>query len=257
MHRYDELEKLYYRRKIKKYSLIFSLFLIILSTLYYFQFYLLKKNQPEQDIKFNIKKITLNKKDDNTISAEDKNISNPVKKETNHIAGLSKKSNTVSKEFKKEVNASKKDSNKKSLTPNLSFVVPHINPESVKKETEKTDVKKQIVKKTQKPTVKLPQIKEEKINIKELIASFNKEPKYDTAMVISKYYFDKNDLKNAKLWALKANNIDPSKYQSWKMFALILIKKNDKIKAKEVLQIYLNDYGDNDEIYKLLRSIDE
>jgi hypothetical protein len=41
------------------------------------------------------------------------------------------------------------------------------------------------------------------------------------------------------------------------MFALILIKKKNKAKAKEVLNIYLNDYGYNDEINKLLRSLDE
>jgi len=257
MHRYDELEKLYYKSKVKKYSLIFLFFLIILSILYYFQFHLFKKTKRVQDIKFNIKKITINKKNDYTISVKDKNISAVAKNKKNDITGLSKKPNTALKEHKKEVNTSKKISNKKSLTPNLSFVVPHINPESIKKETEKTEVKKQVIKKTQKSTVALPQIKEEKLNIKELIESFNKEPKYDTAMVVSKYYFDKNDLENAKLWALKANNIDPSKYQSWKMFALILLKKNDKIKAKEVLKTYLDDYGDNKEINELLRSIDE
>jgi len=250
MHRYDELEKLYYRRKIKKYFIIFLLFLIILSSLYYFQFYLSKKNQPEQDIKFNIKKITVNNKD-NIITVADKNISHAVKKEKNHITGLSKKINTVSKESKKEVNASKKE------TPNLSFVLPRIDPESEKNETKKNDVKKPVIKKTQESSVKLPQIKEEKINIKELIASFNKEPRYDIAIVISKYYFDKNNLQNAKLWALKANSINPSKYQSWKMFAMILLKKNDKIKAKEVLKTYINDYGENKEVKKLLRSIDE
>jgi predicted Zn-dependent protease len=68
---------------------------------------------------------------------------------------------------------------------------------------------------------------------------------------------EEKDYSNAKLWALKANNIDPSKYQSWKMFAFILLKKNDKIKARKILKVYLNDYGDNDEIYKLLRSLDE
>ena len=103
----------------------------------------------------------------------------------------------------------------------------------------------------------IPSIKEESVNVEKLISTFQKHPSYEVAMIISQYFFNKRDYKKAKIWALKANNIDPSKYQSWKMFATILIKKNDKINAKEVLKVYLNDYGDNDEIYKLLRSIDE
>ena len=75
--------------------------------------------------------------------------------------------------------------------------------------------------------------------------------------MISKYYFSHQDYNNAESWALKANNMDPSKYQSWKMFALILLKKHQKNKAKKVLSIYLDDYGNNEEIEKLLRSIDE
>jgi hypothetical protein len=61
----------------------------------------------------------------------------------------------------------------------------------------------------------------------------------------------------AKLWALRANSINPDRFESWKIFAIILIKRNEKAKAKEVLQTYLNDYGQNEEIQKLLRSIDE
>ncbi|WP_024787894.1 hypothetical protein [Lebetimonas sp. JH369] len=102
-----------------------------------------------------------------------------------------------------------------------------------------------------------PLIIEEKVNINDLIKSYNQNPDYDIAIQISNLYLNKNMLDLAKLWALKANNLSPSKYESWKIFAIILLKKNQKQKAKEVLKTYLNDYGDNEKIEKLLRSIDE
>ncbi|GAB6073902.1 hypothetical protein [Nautilia lithotrophica] len=259
MHRYDELEKLYYKNKIKKYSLIiFLVILVIFIGWFFYQNYTSsKKTDKETKINIDFKKIT-----NQTKSIK----SNIIKKDIN----LTSKENIKNNDQNKTKTTSKIDTSleknktekKESITPNLSFVIPEI------KEENKTN--KRIIKKTQikeknrkiKEITKqnkqiIPTIKEEQINITELIKSFNKHPSYDTAIVISRYYYNNNELKNAKLWALKANNIDPAKYESWKMFALILLKKNDKIKAKEVLKIYLNDYGDNDEIYKLLRSIDE
>lgn len=270
MHRYDELEKMYYRNKIKKYTFITISVLFLAAGTYFGIDYLSKPKQNKTpEIKVDFKKIT-NTKPDNGL--KDKNITvnekkAVVKTENKKPVETTVKKNNTEKKHQKIV---KKQANSESLTPNLSFVVPKIKPndinaakEPVQKLQKTQVVKKETPKKKDKVTTVsnniqvIPQIKEETINIKDLIKAFNKEPSYDTAIVISNYYYNKNDLANAKLWALKANNIDPSKYQSWKMFALILLKKNDKIKAKEVLKIYLNDYGNNDEIYKLLRSIDE
>ncbi|ACM92879.1 conserved hypothetical protein [Nautilia profundicola AmH] len=268
MHRYDELEKLYYKNKIKKYIFLSVTVLILIILGVYSYKILNNKNKKDNTPKINVdfKKITANNIDSN--KSIEKNVKKISKKETkNEIKEYNK--STVTHTVKKELDQNKTKVKTNNQTPNLSFVVPKIKEDdTLKQENKQTTPQKPVqIKKTSSVNKKtenktdnikvIPIIKEEKININELVASFNKEPKYDTAMVISKYYFDKNDYKNAKLWALKANNIDPSKYESWKMFALILLKKNDKIKAKEVLKIYLNDYGENDEIYKLLRSIDE
>jgi len=261
MHRYDELEKLYYKNKIKKYAIIFILFIIAFFTgLFLYKTYLMsnKKTQETKKIDVNFKKI-INQK---TIIKTDKIIENEKKSRVKvEIKNKDNNQNSTKTFLSKNISA-EKTSNKKKAIPNLSFVIPEIKDfNKTKDETKHTKAPVKNKEKPKKEEVKnkktVPEIKEEQINIIELIKSFNKRPSYDTAMVVSRYYFKNNDLKNAKLWALKANNIDPSKYESWKMFALILLKKNDKIKAKEILKIYLNDYGDNDEIYKLLRSIDE
>jgi len=241
MHRYEELEKLYYKKKFRKYFLIATFVFAGAGVLVYYYSSVSDKKAQEKIEEINQKlKVKFNAAQ----KGNDKNIS--VKK----VA-------VVKKTEKKPVIRQKPVEEKKkseSLTPNLSFVIPKIKEDEPKKTAHVTK-KTEEIKKEPKNTISV--IKEQSVNVKDLISSFKKEPKYDTAMVISKYYYNKKDYKNAKLWALKANSIDPSKYQSWKMFAMILIKKNDKIKAKEVLKIYLNDYGDNEEIYKLLRSIDE
>jgi hypothetical protein len=257
MHRYDELEKLYYKNKIKKYLYVMmSLFIAVLILFW-------TKNTIKNKEKKPVFK-SVNIADISDVAVVDSNIS--AKKEKNKTA-----KNTVKQTIKQTI--SEKTEKKHSSVPHLSFVLPHIDDTAVKTnksanvKPENTKTKKSVstqkTEKIQKQTtnnkkiVVFPVIKEQKIDVKQLIKSFNAEPKYDTAIVISKYYYNKLDLINAKLWALKANSINPGNYQSWKMFAMILIKKNDKIQAKKVLKTYLNDYGDNDEIKKLLRSIDE
>jgi len=253
MHRYDELEKLYYRNKIKKFSIILIMLFLISGSCFVYKNYFIENKKKNAKIKFDFKKIT----------TQDKPAKSNIIKDENKTSKINIKSQETNNTGKvKSIFVKKNISQKReSLTPNLSFVIPqikdfnetnHINRQSVKKNLNSGN--NSIKNKTNK---EIPIIKEKQINITELIQSFNKKPSYDTAIIISKYYFNNNDLKNAKLWALRANNINPAKYESWEMFALILLKKNDKIKAKEVLRIYLNDYGENDEIYKLLRSINE
>jgi hypothetical protein len=154
--------------------------------------------------------------------------------------------------------------NNNSTTPKLTFIVPDIKtkPKEIKQSDKKQPISHpNIVKNKEDKKIKNETsntfIKEKSADIKNLIDTFKKAPSYDIAIMISKYYLARKDYDNAKLWAIKANNMEPSKYQSWKMFALILLKKNKKNKAKNVLSIYLDDYGNNEEIEKLLRSIDE
>jgi tetratricopeptide (TPR) repeat protein len=270
MHRYEELEKLYYRNKIKKYTYIVVLFAVLSAVFFAGKDYFSKyKNQKNVKINVDFKKITsentaVNKIKDNNVSKV--SVAKKTLKKNKNI-----KNHTVTAAVKKPV-TDEKSSKAASLTPNLSFVVPKItqNNQNIKNSasnvqqeinTSQNETNKSVTsKKTEQIKVQVqnePKIKMGVINVKEMINSFNQSPDYDTAIAIANYYYFKNNLDKAKLWALKANNINPSKYQSWKIFALILLKKNDKIKAKEVLNIYLNDYGSNDQIYKLLRSIDE
>ena len=99
-------------------------------------------------------------------------------------------------------------------------------------------------------------IKEEKIDEKYLLKKFNSSPTFDNAILVSTYYFKQNNLEKAKEWALKANSIDAANYQSWEMFAKILLKKHQKDKAKKVLKAYIQNYGYNENIKNLLRSIE-
>ena len=248
MHRYDELEKLYYKNKIKKYLIIFFLFILVL--LFFFYLYKLsnyeKKTPNNTSLKIKEQKTANKNSDINTSVKVHHEVKNPLKKEKVKENNLSKNKNN--KIIKKE---------KSTSVPNFSFALPNIKyvPQKQKQQN-KPSKTKTVGRQTQKMKT-FPVIKEENLNIVDVIQAFNKNPKYDTAILISKYFFNKKDYKNAKLWALKANNIDPSKPESWKIIAFILLKKNDKIKAREILKIYLNDYGDNEEINKLLRSIDE
>ncbi len=244
MHRYDELEKLYYKNKIKKYILLVLTIIFLVIAVYS-----LSECFTAKPVN---KKITQN----NVQETNDTSLKNNI---GTHKLMLPK--NKV-----KNNKHNKTNNTNKKLIPSLTFTIPQIKETEIKKNKKQNNIgHKQKNKNSEKnKTVKqkpkiivMPVIREEKINVKDLIKSFNAEPKYDTAIIVSKYFFNKNDFSNAKLWALKANNINPSKYQSWKMFARILLKKNDKIHAREVLKTYLSDYGDNDEIKKLLRSIDE
>ena len=237
MHRYEELEILYHKKKIRKVVLI--IVLIITAFLSIFS-------------------LTHNKQKNYTNNEKNKTKSIKTSKKMNNQKTPKKKAMTFTV-YKLEQNKQ----NSSSSTPMLTFRVSKIQPITNKLKNDKkkqlSDQKKvnKLVKKNNFETSANSFIKEKSIDIKKLINSFNKTPNYDIAMMISRYYFTHKNYNKAKAWALKANNIDPSKYQSWKMFALILLKKNQKDKAKKVLSIYLDDYGNNEEIEKLLRSIYE
>ena len=240
MHKYERLEKIYYKKKILKIFFIFAVVLAIIGIIF------LLKNI--QNTRANIKQKTAIEK--KKLQKNDVNKSkNKKKEEIKEVKKLIKKTEKVKAEKKETKN-------------DLSFIIPLINVEdkktheenNTKKEIKKTVKKSEKVKKIDKPKTL---IVEEKMNIKDLINSFNQNPDYETAIQISNYYLNKNKFNLAKLWALKANNINPSKADSWKIFAIILIKQKKLNKAKEVLEIYLNDYGENPEIKKLLRSINE
>ena len=237
MHKYERLEKIYYKKRYLKIFFVISVFLVTVGIGLFFKN--TKKSEP-------VKKTVSEKK-----------VKKSIKKDLN--VSENKKRVEIKKEIKKK--DVKKENNKiqTEVKSSLSFTLPLIKIDENKrpnKPKKNLNVKNNTkIKKTLSP--KKPLIIEEKMNIKDLINSFNQNPDYETAIQISNYYLNKNKFDLAKLWALKANNINPSKADSWKIFAIILIKQKKLNKAKEVLNIYLNDYGENPEIKKLLRSINE
>jgi hypothetical protein len=257
MHKYEELEKLYYKKKKKQTALIFIAILSIGSV------FLLINNLSNSKRKRNIVNIEKNVTDNinNTLASK------VVVKTTNKSKKYNQKKDDVKKIKSMTFTVFKFARNKgdnNSTISQLTFIVPDIKskPKEIKQNDKKQHITNpKIVKNKEDKKIKNEIsnffIKENSVDIKKLINTFKKAPSYDIAMMISKYYFARKDYDDAKLWVLKANNMEPSKYQSWKMFALILLKKHQKNKAKNVLSIYLDDYGSNEEIEKLLRSIDE
>jgi len=253
VHKYEKLEKIYYKKKFLKILFIILIIAAILGVVFFF------KNIQQRDVSHktsnSIKKTVIKKESNTTFNKnENKKISENKKSEIKKIVEQKDIKNKNIKDIKKEVKH------------NFSFVLPPIKIDENETKT-KIDKKKQLnqikeinktsIKKEKESKPKKVLIVEETINIQDLINSFHQNPTYNSAIQIANYYINKNKLDRAKLWALKANNINPSKVESWKIFAIILIKQKNIQKAKEVLKIYLNDYGENPEIKKLLRSINE
>jgi lipopolysaccharide export LptBFGC system permease protein LptF len=242
VHKYEMLEKLYYRKKFVKFLIIFVILILILLILK-MTFFNRKNNKG-----FNNKNNVSN----NIKSKSEKNIS---------------KNNIKNIKIKKEINKSdcvlkiKTENNLTDDMPQINFILPKIkindSIDNTKKENNKSNNQKKLKSEVKIKVKQEPLIIEENVNVNSLIKNFKNNPSFDTAIQISQYYLNKNKFDLAKLWALKANSINPEKYESWKIFAIILLKKNKKEKAKEVLQTYLNDYGQNEDIQTLLRSINE
>lgn len=242
MHRYDELEKLYYKKKYQKIFFIISVFLVIIVLLLFFCKH---QHKPAKKIIFHPTKIKIKK----PLTMQNKEI------------------NKTTKKIKEKKLKSKKKLSLKTVQA-ITFVLPDINKtkettinkaSQIKKDTStKQNLKEVNNTKSAKHNFNNIHIVETSIeNINILIKKYNQNPNYDLAMMISKFFFNENKLKKAQIWALKANEINPERVESWIVFANILIKEKKINKAKEILKTYLNSYGQNDIIEKKLRSINE
>lgn len=244
MHRYEELEKLYYKKKRIKILIFF-----IISLFFLISFYIILNSKKF----FNQKKITEVK--ENLIL--EKNIS----------VGINKKENNISIKKKKILVT---DKNKSSISykkiVKLTFILPKLDKDDINlvKSSQKQNKNKiknnkpqKTIQETPKIITKNIQLKEKKTDINNLIKKFEANPSYDLALSIAKYYYNLNKIKLAHIWTIKANNLNPSKVDSWIMFADILKKEGKTQKAKEILKIYIEQYGDNEKIIKKLRSLGE
>ena len=257
MHRYEELEKLYYKKIILKILIVLGIIGLFISG-----FFILNKTKSSKEVKKNISKNqTITKKEN---KKEIKKI-NPSKEKNETI----KVKNNSKKEVKKSSLPKKINKPKETKVKSFHFILPDISKISKSpkpKQPSKTIKDKNTTKKLKKlkevelnHTANLDNFKivEKPVDLKTLIKKFNDNKDFDLAILISKIYFKKGDLKNAQMWALKANNINPSSYKSWILFADILLKEKKPKKVKEILKVYLNSYGQNDIIEKKLRSLDD
>ncbi|MEO1958039.1 MAG: CDC27 family protein, partial [Nautiliaceae bacterium] len=80
---------------------------------------------------------------------------------------------------------------------------------------------------------------------------------YDLAIILAKRYLRMNNLKKAQYWALRANELDPQKPDSWIVFAKILAKQGKKDKAIQVLNTYIDSYGENEVVNDTLNELKE
>jgi predicted Zn-dependent protease len=258
MHRYEELEKLYYKKRAFKIFFFFLIIVLIIVGIFWgikvFNGKKSKNLKEHLTTKYKLKKTQKTKEKSKTI----KKIA--TKKEK-----IEKKQPKL--EFK-----SKKLNQNNVTNATLSFVLPdiqtlktatskNIKNKKPEKETKNKPLspKKEIKKKTniQKQNNSGVQfkIKTTSLNLYDLLNDFNANPSYDLAVMISKLYMQKGNLKEAQIWALKANNLNPKGVESWIEFADILLKEHKKQKALEVLNIYKQSYGDNPKIDNKIRSI--
>ncbi len=245
MHRYEELEKLYYKKKF------FKVFIFII-------FFLLLFVGGYEGYKYLTKKQSVKKTDQHKIKKEKKIPKVLINTNTSKTNDRKKmKHNIQTNKSKKKV---KKDNS-------LMFILPDINMSTKqeppkKKQNNKNTQKKQQTKKTSKPKpapkpVPVVVIKEKAVTLKGLIKRFSQKPSYDLAILIAKDYYKKGNLKEAQIWAIKANGLNPQDTQSWLLFADILLKKHNKTKALQILKIYESTYGVNTIIENKIRSINE
>ena len=240
MHKYEELERLYYKKKYTKYFFIFFIIAFLSALILFFS----KSNKNVQkNNKVNLEKKIEKKEINKTIIKKEVNISKKELKEVNK---------TKVKKIKKEV---------KKLVLYPIFPELNENKEKIKQ------IKKQQIKKQSVPKIEVNNIKKEekkvalKIVVKsakttnDLIYIFEKSPTYENAIKISKIYFERKNYQKAIEWSKKANKIEPEDYESWYIFAKSLIKLGKVDKAKKVLIAYLNTYGPDKNIEELLRSI--
>ena len=235
MHRYEKLEKLYYRKLYLKYLFIFFFVVIILGV--FFVFLNFEKKQPIK---------------------------------SNHVVKAAKEKNTTKNiESNKTMSIPKIKEVKKlvlyPMFPDVDKLLKETNIKQEKNTTNKVEKPKKQEPKIQPKTEEVkPQAKEPALKIivkpaKETLSSllylYSKSPEYDIAIKISKLYYQKKNFDKSIEWAKKANKMAPEKYESWYIFAQNLLAQNQKAKAKQVLIAYLNTYGNDKHILKLLDKI--
>ena len=248
MNRYEELEKLYYKKLYTKIFLwLLGIGVGVGGIVYLYNIFTKKEIKKEKVAIKEPKKVVKELKESNKqeIKATKKDSINKEKNITSHKSKDILKIKFVLPHIKASVKESKK---------------PVLNPKQPQKTYPHSSKNPQQIKKVEnKPIVKKDKfvLKEKEVSLKELINKFHKNPDVNLALIIARKYLNENNLTKAQQWSLKANNLQPQNPDSWILFADIFIKKKNIKKAKEILKFYLDSYGKNDKIENKLRSIND
>ncbi|MBC5857705.1 transformation system protein [Campylobacter jejuni] len=81
------------------------------------------------------------------------------------------------------------------------------------------------------------------LNISDLKKSFYQNPSYEKALNLAKKYFDIKVYQKTIFWALKANELDKQKQDSWLIFAQAKRALGEEKEAQSALDTYINYYG--------------
>ncbi|WP_144674580.1 transformation system protein [Campylobacter jejuni] len=81
------------------------------------------------------------------------------------------------------------------------------------------------------------------LNISDLKKSFYQNPSYEKALNLAKKYFDIKAYPKTIFWALKANELDKQKQDSWLIFAQAKRALGEEKEAQSALDAYINYYG--------------
>lgn len=76
-------------------------------------------------------------------------------------------------------------------------------------------------------------------SLEEWEQKYNKKKSYSIAIYIAKEYYQKEDFKDAGIWAKRANQHDRNKEDAWILYAKSVFALGDKEKAKKILNIFL------------------
>jgi len=219
MHNYDEIEKIYYKKKRKKYIITMSLIGITIGAIYLSKPYIQKLFNKEASHKIDQKQ-------------QHKNISNI----THNKSTTKEKKLILNSQIPKiNVETKKKIEIKTTAKPIIK--------QEIKKTTttKKEKIKIVVVQKSQK--------------LQDLLNYYKSFKDYNTAIEIANIYYKNKDYQNSITWAKKANDLNAKDEQSWLIYAKSLVQLHKTIKAKTLLKLYLEIYGPNKSISSYLRSI--
>lgn len=85
------------------------------------------------------------------------------------------------------------------------------------------------------------------------LSTFDKNPKYETAITIARDFYGKNNFVDAALWAKKANQLNREQEEAWLLYAQSYWAQGRKKEAVGVLELYMN-YKDSKAASELYRT---